>query len=163
VCWRKHFLFRGRKQEKAWEVSPNLSRVIKLRKVWAEHVERGDKLNSCRVLSRKTRRERTLERCRSECVHNSKNNIKIIVWGNLHWMYPFQVRDNWETLIKWQWNFIIHIKGSKVWINIQLLTSEEELFCMELVRISNETEVGSLQCTEVNNMKNLPNSFYFIK
>jgi len=47
-------------------------------------VERKDKLNSCRVLARKTRREETLERCRRGCVQNNKNDIKIIVLSNLH-------------------------------------------------------------------------------
>jgi hypothetical protein len=46
-------------------------------------VERRDKLNSCRVLAIKTRKERTLERCRRGRVHNSKNDIKIIVRDNL--------------------------------------------------------------------------------
>jgi hypothetical protein len=85
-CTEKNTLYyEGEIKEETWDISPNVSKEFKLREIWAGHLEHRDKLNSCKGLARKTRRERTLERCRREKVHNSTTDIKIILRDNLGW------------------------------------------------------------------------------
>jgi hypothetical protein len=82
--------------------SPNsIIRMIKSRKrKWMGHVARmGEKVNTYRVLVRKTRRKETTGKPKLRLEDNIKMDLRKIRWGVVHWIHLAQDRDHWRALV----------------------------------------------------------------
>jgi len=79
--------------------SPNIVRVIKLRR-WAGHVARmGEERGVYRVLVRKPEGKRPLGRPRRRWVDNIRMDLQEVGCGCMDWIGLAQDRDRWRALV----------------------------------------------------------------
>jgi hypothetical protein len=97
--------------------SPNIIKVMKWRRMRLEgHVARVGKMwNAYKILVRKPEGKKQLGRRRRRCESNGKR------WEDADWIYPVQVRDQWQAVVNTVMNLRVLQKAENFvtsWVTI---------------------------------------------